>query len=109
MSGLIIQAIAAGLGVGSIYAIIGLGYTLILGASVVFNFAQGVVVMGGALVSFGLGTVLDVPLLAIIGLVILTGVVAGLIIHTIGVLPLTHRVGVQSLTFGTFLSTLGLN
>lgn len=108
MTGLVIEAIIAGLGVGSIYAIIAVGYTLILGSSGVFNFAQGSAVMAGALVSYGLGTAEHVPLLVIVGLVLLTGAVAGILSHTIAVLPLTHRPGVQSLTFGTFLSTLGL-
>ncbi len=108
MTSLVIQAIAAGLGVGSIYAIIAVGYALILGCSGVFNFAQGSAVMAGALVSFGLGTVIHVEFFAMLGLVVATGVVVGLITHTIGVLPLTNRVGVTSLTFGTFLSTLGL-
>jgi branched-chain amino acid transport system permease protein len=108
LSSLVIQAIAAGLGVGSIYAIIAVGYALILGCSGVFNFAQGSAVMAGALVSFGLGTVIHIEILAMLGLVVATGIVVGLITHTAGVLPLTNRPGITSLTFGTFLSTLGL-
>jgi branched-chain amino acid transport system permease protein len=108
VSSLVVQAIAAGLGVGSIYAIIAVGYALILGCSGVFNFAQGSAVMAGALVSFGVGTVVHVEIVAMLGLVVATGVVVGLITHTIGVLPLTNRPGITSLTFGTFLSTLGL-
>jgi len=105
---LVANAIVAGLGVGSIYGIIAMGYTLILGASGVFNFAQGSAVMAGALVSFGLGTQLHYPVLVVVGIVMATGGVVGLVSHTIAVLPLTHRTGISSLTFGTFLSTLGL-
>lgn len=108
MGALVANAIVAGLGVGSIYGIIAMGYTLILGASGVFNFAQGSAVMAGALVSFGLGTQLHYPVLVVVGIVMATGGVVGLVSHTIAVLPLTHRTGISSLTFGTFLSTLGL-
>jgi branched-chain amino acid transport system permease protein len=85
-----------------------MGYTLILGASGVFNFAQGSAVMGGALVSFGLGTTLHYNVLIVVGIVMATGALIGLVSHTIAVLPLTYRTGVTNLTFGTFLSTLGL-
>src|ERR1700722_1159377 len=108
MGTLIADAIVAGLGVGSIYAIIAVGYRLILGASGVFNFAQGAAVMAGALVAFGVGTVQGWPVLVILGLVVATGAITGLLTHTIAVLPLTHRTGVKDLTFGTFLSTLGV-
>jgi len=108
MGSLVGDAIVAGLGVGSIYAVIAMGYTLILGASGVFNFAQGSAVMAGALVSYGLGTVEHVPVLVIVGAVMATGAVTGLITHAIAVLPLTHRTGITNLTFGTFLSTLGV-
>lgn len=108
MGSLIADAIVAGLGIGSIYAIIAMGYTLILGASGVFNFAQGSAVMAGALVSYALGTAQHLPLLIIVGVVMATGALTGLVSHTIAVLPLTHRSGITNLTFGTFLSTLGL-
>lgn len=108
MGSLIAEAVVAGLGVGSIYAVIAMGYTLILGASGVFNFAQGSAVMAGALVSYGLGTAKHLPVLIIVGIVMGTGAIAGLLSHTIAVLPLTNRTGVTNLTFGTFLSTLGL-
>jgi branched-subunit amino acid ABC-type transport system permease component len=108
MGTLLAEAIVAGIGIGSIYGIIAMGYTLILGASGVFNFAQGSAVMGGALVSYALGTVEHLPLLIILGIVMAIGAFTGLVIHTIAVLPLTYRTGVTNLTFGTFLSTLGL-
>ena len=108
MGSLVADAIVAGLGIGSIYAIIAMGYTLILGASGVFNFAQGSAVMAGALVSFGLGTEEHVPVLVVVGIVLATGAFTGLVSHTVAVLPLTHRTGITNLTFGTFLSTLGL-
>ncbi len=108
VSSLLKSAIIAGVGIGSIYSIIAMGYTLILGASGVFNFAQGSAVMGGALVSYALGTLEHIPLLVVVAIVMATGAVTGLMTHTIAVLPLTRRSGLSNLTFGTFLSTLGV-
>lgn len=101
-------AVVSGIGLGSIYALVALGYTLILSASGVFNFAQGSAVLAGALVSFGLGTENHVPTLIVVGLVLLTGGAAGLLTHTVAVFPLTFRRSLGNLTYGTFLSTLGL-
>jgi branched-subunit amino acid ABC-type transport system permease component len=107
MVSVVSSAIVAGLGVGSIYALIALGYTLTLGASGVFNFAQGSAVMAGALVSFGVGTAIHLPVLAVVGIVVATGAVAGVITHAVAIEPLVRRIGPKNLTFGTFLSTLG--
>jgi branched-subunit amino acid ABC-type transport system permease component len=108
MLDLIGVAIIEGLGLGSIYAMIATGYTLILGASGVFNFAQGSIVMAGALVAFGLGTVQHLPVLIVVAIVAATGGIAGLVTHTVAVLPVTFRAGITNLTYGTFLSTLGV-
>lgn len=108
MGRLAVSAVIAGLGLGSMYALVAIGYTLILGASGVFNFAQGAAVAAGALVSFGLGTELHLPVLVVIAVVLLTGGVTGMLTHTLAVLPLTFRRSASSLTYGTFLSTLGL-
>jgi len=104
----ILAGIMAGVGLGSIYAIIAVGYALILGASGVFNFAQGAVLTAGALIAFGIGTVENLPIVVMVAVVAAAGGITGLISHTIAVLPMTHRSGVENLTFGTFLSTLGV-
>ena len=45
---LFLTAVVAGIAVGSIYAIVGIGYTVIFSATRVFNLAQGdLVMMGG--------------------------------------------------------------
>lgn len=108
MLSLVGDAVISGLGIGSTYALIALGYTIILASSGVFNFAQGSVVMAGALVAFGLGTVTGWPVVASIAIVIGTGCLAGLLTHALSVYPLMRRVGATNLTGGTFLTTLGL-
>jgi branched-chain amino acid transport system permease protein len=42
----------SGLGLGSVYAIIALGYTMVYGIAKMLNFAHGDVIMIGAYVSF---------------------------------------------------------
>lgn len=108
MFSLIADAVIAGLGIGSVYALIALGYTLILASSGVFNFAQGAVVMAGALVSYGLGTLAGWPVLTVIAIVAGTGALAGILTYALSVLPVVRRHGASNLTGGTFLTTLGL-
>jgi branched-chain amino acid transport system permease protein len=53
-----IQQIINGLTLGSVYAIVALGYTMVYGIIQLINFAHGEVVMVGALVAFSVITVL---------------------------------------------------
>ena len=58
----LIQLVASGLALGTIYALIALGFVVIYRASQVFNFAQGELVTVGAFVMVALGGVLPWPL-----------------------------------------------
>ena len=51
-----------GLGLGSVYAIIALGYTMVYGIAKMLNFAHGDVIMVGAYVAFFALTRFIVPL-----------------------------------------------
>lgn len=108
MFSLIADAVIAGLGIGSVYALVALGYTLILASSGVFNFAQGAVVMAGALVSYGLGTLAGWPVLTVIAIIVGIGGLAGILTYALSVFPVVRRAGATNLTGGTFLTTLGL-
>jgi len=72
-----VQQILNGLVLGSIYALIALGYTMVYGIMGLINFAHGEVVMVGAMVTIsvisaltGAGVNLPGPLLVLIGLLI---------------------------------------
>ncbi|EEG08281.1 branched-chain amino acid ABC transporter permease [Pseudogulbenkiania ferrooxidans] len=72
-----LQQILNGLVLGSIYALIALGYTMVYGIMGLINFAHGEVVMMGAMVTItvvtslmGAGVNLPGPILVLIGLVI---------------------------------------
>jgi branched-chain amino acid transport system permease protein len=70
-----IQLLASGLALGTIYALIALGFVVIYRASQVFNFAQGELVTVGAFVMVALGGVLPWPL-AVMGTMLVTGLLA---------------------------------
>lgn len=98
--------IVTGLGLGSIYVLVALGYTLILAASGVFNFAQGALVSLGAVLAYTLGVEHDLPMVPVIALVILAGVVIGMLSELAAIRAFVHRP--ESLTHEALVSTLGL-
>jgi branched-chain amino acid transport system permease protein len=72
----LIQYLVTGLTLGSIYAMVGLGFTIIYNATSIINLAQGEFVMFGGLVMVFLTATLKLPLVAgfLITLVIVTGI-----------------------------------
>lgn len=71
----LVQLIVSGLALGTVYALIALGFVVIYRASQVFNFAQGELVMVGAFIMVALGRMLPWPL-ALIATMLLTGLLA---------------------------------
>lgn len=59
---LFIQQILNGLHIGSIYALIALGYTMVYGIVKLINFAHGDIMMVGAYIAFMMLTVFNLPL-----------------------------------------------
>ena len=59
--GLFFQCLVNGLAIGGIYAVVASGFTLVLGAMKIMNFAQGQFYMLGAFVAYGLCEVLHLP------------------------------------------------
>jgi branched-chain amino acid transport system permease protein len=86
MSDYLLQFLISGITVGSIYALVGLGFTIIYNASDVINFAQGEFVMIGAMSAvtfYGMGT----PLFLAILLAIIVTVIIGFILHQFAIKP----------------------
>jgi len=76
----ILQYVLTGITVGSIYAIIALGFSLIYSATGIINFAQGEFVMLGAMISVALIGKGHLPMpLAIVLAVLITGLLGGLL------------------------------
>ncbi|MET0278632.1 MAG: branched-chain amino acid ABC transporter permease, partial [Pseudorhodoplanes sp.] len=66
-----LQFLFSGLMIGSIYALVALGFTLIYNASDVINFAQGEFVMiGGMVTFFAVAAGIPLPLAALLALVV---------------------------------------
>ncbi|HRK25206.1 MAG TPA: branched-chain amino acid ABC transporter permease [Beijerinckiaceae bacterium] len=82
----LLQFAVSGLTVGSVYALVALGFTLIYNASEVVNFAQGEFVMiGGMATVFLYALGLPLPVAALLAVVL--AVVVGLMLHTFVIAP----------------------
>ena len=75
---LFLQFVIAGLTYGAIYAVVGIGFNIIYGATGIINFAQGEFVMLGGMIAVSLHAVLPIPL-AVAGAVLATMAVGALI------------------------------
>ncbi len=86
MTDLLLQFLITGITVGSVYALVGLGFTIIYNASDVVNFAQGEFVMIGAIsaVTF---SVSGTPLLLAIIFAVLVTILVGLALNQFAVKP----------------------
>ena len=77
------QQIAGGLALGFIYALIALGFTMMLRATELVNFAQGELVMAGAYIGYTLLTVTPLPFIAVFAVAsVITGLL-GVVIERI--------------------------
>lgn len=82
----ILQFIISGITVGSIYALVGLGFTIIYNASDVVNFAQGEFVMiGGISSAFFVAT--GIPIILAILLSLLLTILVGLALNQFAIKP----------------------
>src|SRR5580704_10571609 len=84
-------AIVSGLGLGSIYGLIALGFTLTFAVSGTVNFAQGSSVMLGAVICHALGVGLHWPMLAAVPAALVVCAVWGLVVERIAVRPFAAR------------------
>ena len=94
-----------GISLGSIYAIIALGYTMVYGIAKMLNFAHGDVIMVGAFVILTAVTKASMsPILAIILSVVIC-TVAGVVIEAVAYRPLRKASSNNSLKFLSIFST----
>jgi branched-chain amino acid transport system permease protein len=110
---LLSQTIWSGLTIGSIYALIALGFTLIYNVSKIINLAQGQFVMIGSMIFFSLVTIFNLPLLLslLIGLII-TSIIGWLMVKT-AINPLGSNFSpifaiVVTIAFGEILQGIAL-
>lgn len=85
-----VQLLIAGIGIGAIYAVVALGFTLVWNASGTVNFAQGQLVMVGAYFAYTFLVIANLPYwLAIPGTIIASAIV-GVIIERLTIRPLRN-------------------
>ena len=80
--------IISGLAIGSVYAVIALGYTMVYGISKMLNFAHGDVIMVGAYISFCSVNYWNMPVILGVALAMLFCTILGALIERLAYKPL---------------------
>ncbi len=84
----VLQYLINGISIGSVYAIIALGYTMVYGIAKMLNFAHGDVIMVGAYISFCVTNYLGLPPLVSIVASMAVCTVLGILIEALAYRPL---------------------
>jgi len=101
-----ITVLLGGLGIGSVYALVAVGFAFIFMTTSSFNFAQGSLVTLGSLLTYSLFTVAGIPPLVTLVLVVILTAIVGTLIERIGIFPLSRRGDNDPLLW--IMTTLGL-
>ncbi len=99
-----ISNLVNGLGLGSVYAIIALGYTMVYGIAKMLNFAHGDVIMIGAYIAFFMLTRFSIPLIPGILIAILGCTVLGVIVERLAYKPLR-----QASSLAVLITAIGVS
>ena len=100
-----LEQLLNGLTLGSTYALIALGYTMVYGIIQLINFAHGEIYMIGAFVGLFLVTVLGVNILVALALAMLTCMVVGMLIERVAYRPLRGK----STRLSALISAIGVS
>ncbi len=84
----ILQYLINGISIGSVYAIIALGYTMVYGIAKMLNFAHGDVIMVGAYISFCVTNYLGLPAIVSVLAAMVVCTLLGVIIEGLAYRPL---------------------
>ena len=84
----ILQYLINGISIGSVYAIIALGYTMVYGIAKMLNFAHGDVIMVGAYISFCVTSYLGLPAWVSVVAAVAVCTVLGIVIEGLAYKPL---------------------
>jgi len=97
-----LQLVLNGIVIGSIYALVGLGFVIIYKSSSILNFAQGEFLMLGAYVCLAIFTTARVPFVAAFALTLVFSVVLGMLLERVLLRPMIGEpvISVIMLTLG---------
>ena len=96
--------VLSGISLGSIYAIIALGYTMVYGIAKMLNFAHGDVIMVGAYVCFFMTSRYDMPAIVGILLSMFVCTVLGIVIERLAYKPLR-----QATSLAVLITAIGMS
>ena len=99
-----LTAFFAGLGIGSVYALVAMGYALVYSSSGVFNLAQGDIVTLGGLLTATFVVTLRWPALAAVFPVVAIIAVFSVVQQKVTIAPFANQ---GPASFGWFIATLG--
>lgn len=99
----LIQLVINGIALGAAYALVALGFVLVLNATGAVNFAAGDMVMAGGFATVALAEVLPVPGIVLLPLVLLIMGALGLVFSLLAYFPLMRRPPIA-----VFISTIAL-
>lgn len=109
---LFLQQLINGLSVGSIYALIALGYTMVYGIIRLINFAHGEIMMVGAYIAFLLAAHTELPFILVLLIAMVISALIGVTVERIAYKPLRKapRISVLITAIGVslFLQNLAL-
>lgn len=104
---MLLEQLINGLTLGSIYAIIALGYTLVFGVLGILNMAHGEIFMFGAFMGVVITHTLELPLAVAFLVAIIVTAGLGLLLETLALRPLRGKKGVSHLA--PLISTIGVS
>ena len=99
-----ISNLVNGVGLGSVYAIIALGYTMVYGIAKMLNFAHGDVIMIGAYIAFFMLTRFSIPLIPGILIAVLGCTILGVIVERLAYKPLR-----QASSLAVLITAIGVS
>lgn len=100
----ILSYLISGLGLGSVYAIIALGYTMVYGIAKMLNFAHGDIIMVGAYLSFFAMTRFHFPVLISVLLAVIGCTVLGVLVERLAYKPLR-----QATSLSVLITAIGVS
>lgn len=100
----LLQYLFAGITIGSIYAIIALGFTIIHSATEIINFAQGEFVMLGGMVAVALLSKFMLPMALVFVLAVCVVTLVGILFERFTIYPLK-----EASTFSMIIITIGVS
>jgi branched-subunit amino acid ABC-type transport system permease component len=103
---IVMLGLVSGIALGCIYTLLAISYNLVLAATGIFNFAQGVIVMAGTFFALYIGDRMGWPFFVAILVTALAGAALGLVTELVAVRPVMRRT--SDLGLAAVITTLGL-